>query len=68
MMSANVMNRGQPDPFAEHVSVMKALYQEYQKKDEADGIEFLGALLAETRHICSQRENAAKELIRGAHK
>lgn len=53
------------DPFAEHVEFMKALYQQFLKKDEADGVAFAESLLAETQATCSHREAAVKDIIRG---
>eukprot|EP00195_Chlamydomonas_chlamydogama_P009258 CAMPEP_0202914172 /NCGR_PEP_ID=MMETSP1392-20130828/62431_1 /ASSEMBLY_ACC=CAM_ASM_000868 /TAXON_ID=225041 /ORGANISM="Chlamydomonas chlamydogama, Strain SAG 11-48b" /LENGTH=116 /DNA_ID=CAMNT_0049605717 /DNA_START=73 /DNA_END=420 /DNA_ORIENTATION=+ len=57
------MSRNAPDPFGEHVSVMKALYQEYQKKDEFDSMTYIDALLQEIQQMCSQREAAVKASI-----
>jgi hypothetical protein len=58
--------RAAADPFAEHVEFMKALYAQYQKKDEADNVGYVEALLAETQATCSRRESAVKDIIRGA--
>eukprot|EP00798_Chlamydomonas_sp_ICE-L_P002218 gene2218-33778_t len=57
------MIRGQVDPFAEHVSVMKALYQEYQKRDETEDIAFVKALFQETQKTCAQQVETVKNII-----
>lgn len=53
------------DPFHEHVQFMQALYQQYQKKDEADSVALVESMLAEAQAGCSQREASLKDVIRG---
>ena len=53
------------DPFAEHTSIMKALYHDYQRRDELEGIALVEALLLEAAQACKQKEDKAKILIRG---
>ena len=53
------------DTFAEHTSVMKALYHDYQKRDELEGIALVEVLLLEAAQACKQKEDNAKGLVRG---
>ena len=53
------------DPFAEHTGIMKALYHDYQRRDELEGIALVEALLLEAAQACKQKEDKAKILIRG---
>jgi len=53
------------DPFAEHTSIMKALYHDYQRRDELEGVALVEALLHEAAQACKQKEESAKNLVRG---
>jgi len=52
------------DPFAEHVSVMKAIYQEYQKKDDFDSIKFIESAVDDIHRTCAQQQGAIKDVIK----
>ena len=64
---AAVSSRGSAgvDPFSEHISIMKSLYHEYQRRDELEGIALVESLLLEATQACSQKEEHAKSIIRG---
>ena len=53
------------DPFGEHVSVIKSLYQEFQKKDDLETIQFIDRALADIQQICAGRESSVKNIIKG---
>jgi hypothetical protein len=52
------------DPFAEHMSVMKSLYFEYQRRDEADNIALVEALIAETSNMAKSKESSVHAAIK----
>ncbi|KAJ9511085.1 hypothetical protein QJQ45_013161 [Haematococcus lacustris] len=52
------------DPFGEHVSVMKALYQEYHKRDDFDSIAAVDSVLADVRELILQREASVKDIVK----
>lgn len=55
------------DPFAEHITIMKALYQEYQKRDDVNNILQTAAVVEETQQLCQAQQTAVKDAIKGAH-
>ncbi len=59
------VSRGSADPFGEHISIMKSLYHEYQRRDELEGIAQVEALLLEVTQMCNMKEEKAKAMIRG---
>lgn len=44
---------------------MKALFQEYQKREDFDSIAYIESLVQEAQQLCSQREGEVKDIIRG---
>lgn len=52
------------DPFAEHMSVMKSLYFEYQRRDEADNIALVEALIEETSNMAKSKESSVHAAIK----
>jgi hypothetical protein len=57
-------SRPNADPFSEHVQVMKALYQEYTKRDDIQAVELVDSMLHEMNTLCRQREEAVKDIIK----
>eukprot|EP00955_Chlamydomonas_euryale_P088431 364378-Chlamydomonas_euryale.AAC.8 len=57
------MGTGGVDPFAEHGSLMKELYHEYQKRDDFDNIAAVEALLAETHRLAATKEGSVQAVI-----
>lgn len=53
---AIVSSAARLDPFESHLSVMKPLFHEYQRRDEADNIALVEALIAETANMARSKE------------
>ena len=53
------------DPFSEHISIMKSLYHEYQRRDELEGIALVEALLMEVAQVANTKEETSRGIIRG---
>lgn len=53
------------DAFANEASVMKALFQEYSKRDDLDAVAGVDRDLQEVLALCSQREADARTILRG---
>lgn len=59
------MALGKPDPFAEDLSLIKALYLEFSKKDEFDLIAAVDQDVQDILRISSAREADARAIIKG---
>lgn len=51
--------------FPELVSVIKALFAEFQKRDELETLAAVKTVVADIQATCSQQNEAVKTLIRG---
>ena len=54
------------NPFSEHVRVMKALYQEYQKKDDLDNVSIISSVTKDMANFCNQQNLLIRDMIKGA--
>jgi hypothetical protein len=57
------MNRPSSDPFTEHLSIMKSLYHEYQKRDEIESLAAVEVLIKEATQVHNLRRQQGLTLI-----
>ncbi len=60
------MASSRPDAFADDLSIMKALLQEFSKKEELELIAGIENDVSEVHQACGAREAEVKAVIRGA--
>ncbi|GAX83510.1 hypothetical protein CEUSTIGMA_g10935.t1 [Chlamydomonas eustigma] len=58
------MSKHSSDPFAEHLSIMKSLYHEYQRRDEIESLRSVEMLLKETMDVQNLRKEQGLILIK----
>jgi hypothetical protein len=51
--------------FANEASVMKALFQDYSKKDDYEAVAAVDRDVIEVQQLCSQRQADVKAVLRG---